>query len=71
MGSSEVVRCGSQGLETPVDRIDAERLAEREARRRRAVTPAAKRLAEVPWPDRSWPTVRGLYVTVGAALYER
>ncbi|MEU4418459.1 hypothetical protein [Nocardia salmonicida] len=67
MGSSEVVRCGSQGLETPVDRIDAERLAEREARRRRA----AKRLAEVPWPDRSWPTVRGLYVTVGAALYER
>jgi hypothetical protein len=54
-----------------MDRIDAERLAEREARRRRAVTPGAKRLAEVPWPDRSWPMVRGIYVTVGAALYER
>ncbi|MFC4124262.1 hypothetical protein [Nocardia rhizosphaerae] len=54
-----------------MDRIDAERQAELEARRRRAKTPAAKRLAEVPWPDRTWVRVRGLDVAVGAAVFER
>ncbi len=59
------------GEETPMDRIDAERRAELESRRRRARTPAAKRLAEVPWPDRSWIRVRGLDVVVGGAVLER
>ncbi|MFD4433596.1 hypothetical protein, partial [Nocardia sp. NPDC058497] len=68
---SEVVRCGSQGQETPMDRIDAERQAELESRRRRALTPAAKRLAEVPWPDRTWPRIRGLDVAVGETVFER
>ncbi|GEM34603.1 hypothetical protein AB0H58_23185 [Nocardia neocaledoniensis] len=54
-----------------MDRIDAERRAELESRRRRARTPAAKRLAEVPWPDRSWIRVRGLDVVVGGAVLER
>lgn len=53
------------------DRIDAQRAAERESRRRRAHTPAAKRLAETVWPDRSWPRVGGLEVVVGAGLGER
>ncbi|MDO3650721.1 hypothetical protein [Nocardia mangyaensis] len=48
-----------------MDRIDAERAAELESRRRRAHTPAAKRLAEMLWPDRTWPRVRGLHVAVG------
>ncbi|GAD84721.1 hypothetical protein [Nocardia asteroides] len=54
-----------------MDRIDAERQAELEARRRRARTPAAKRLAEEPWPDRSWPRVAGLHVVVGPGVCER
>ncbi|KAF0835693.1 MULTISPECIES: hypothetical protein [Nocardia] len=54
-----------------MDRIDAERQAELEARRRRAKTPAAKRLAEVLWPDRVWPRARGLHVAVGAGALER
>ncbi|MFC4372986.1 hypothetical protein ACFO5K_02630 [Nocardia halotolerans] len=54
-----------------MDRIDAERQAELEARRRRARTPAAKRLAETLWPDRVWPRVRGLHVAVGDTVYER
>ncbi|MFE3546587.1 hypothetical protein ACFXK0_26795 [Nocardia sp. NPDC059177] len=54
-----------------LDRIDAERQAELESRRRRARTPAAKRLAEVPWPDRSWPRVGGIHVVVGGAVLER
>ncbi len=46
------------------DRFAAERQAELDARRRRALTPAARRLAERLWPDRSWPTVRGPQVLV-------
>ncbi|MFF0541726.1 hypothetical protein [Nocardia thailandica] len=46
------------------DRLAAEQQAELDARRRRALTPAAKRLAEELWPDRSWPGVRGLPVLV-------
>ncbi|GGN83300.1 hypothetical protein [Nocardia rhizosphaerihabitans] len=54
-----------------MDRIDAERQAELESRRRRALTPAAKRLAEVPWPDRTWPRIRGLDVAVEETVFER
>ncbi|MFB7877450.1 MULTISPECIES: hypothetical protein [unclassified Nocardia] len=54
-----------------MDRIDAERQAELEARRRRAHTPAAKRLAETLWPDRAWPRVGGLHVLVDGAVLER
>ncbi|WP_336087930.1 hypothetical protein [Nocardia sp. SSK8] len=54
-----------------MDRIDAERQAELESRRRRAKTPAAKRLAETLWPDRSWPRVGGLHVVVERAVLER
>ncbi|MFJ2835541.1 MULTISPECIES: hypothetical protein [Nocardia] len=54
-----------------MDRIQAERQAELESRRRRALTPAAKRLAEELWPDRTWPGVRGLHVVVGGAVVGR